>query len=226
MGKNYKKEVEHGFENTFRKTNDFLKHKNTVIGLTILSVLCILWYSLSNQMVALVIFALTGLITRLFVKSTGHILMISVVITFIIMTIRNNNLMEGFEGEDDENEIDGGEEDSATASNGNITELPTKPKKTKKDKKKDPENDDEDTTETFEGVDAPSSVTDTGNYAPALDTKDLLQTQEKMIANMKTIEPMMTKAHNLLRMIGGVKAGKVKPAVQASSADTTTNASA
>jgi hypothetical protein len=227
MGKNYKKEIEHGFEKTFQKTNDFLKHKNTVIGLTILSVLCILWYSMSNQMVALVIFAVSGLITRLYIKSTGHVLMVAMVTTIIITSLMNKNIMEGLEGDDEE--IDDGEEDTATASNGNITELPTKPKKVKKTKKSSEDDADEDTTETFEGVNAPSSVTNNNddNYAPALDTKDLLKTQEKMIANMKTIEPMMTKAQNLLQMIGGGKApsGKVKSAIQASAANTSTNAS-
>ena len=157
MGKNYKKEIEHGFEKTFQKTNDFLKHKNTVIGLTILSVLCILWYSMSNQMVALVIFAVSGLITRLYIKSTGHVLMVAMVTTIIITSLMNKNIMEGLEGDDEE--IDDGEEDTATASNGNITELPTKPKKVKKTKKSSEDDADEDTTETFEGVNAPSSVT-------------------------------------------------------------------
>ena len=168
-----------------------------------------------DDMYAVTIFFIIGFLVSFFSKNMVVVLILAIALTHLIRY--GKKLSEGFEGDEEDKEE--GFEDDEEDKEGFEGEDEDKEEGFEEDEDKEEgfEGDDEDREESFEGEDedkeesfeGPSTTShaikktakQVNDYKSAnMDeqTKMLLSTQNKLMENMKTLEPMLAKAESFL----------------------------
>tara|TARA_B100000073_G_scaffold337855_1_gene334278 strand:+ start:793 stop:1458 length:666 start_codon:yes stop_codon:yes gene_type:complete len=208
----------------------FLKHKYVIVGISILAIINIFAYIMVNKTIALLVFALVGILTNFFTKDISSILIVSMLITNLFLT--NKIVREGLENSSDSSSDSSSSSDTTPSETKDITDAdnvegdhPVAEKiKEKVEEKK--EKDENDSSEDPEPTDATSSAkTQVDQYATteeayknlesmigsgglknlSKETKELMTTQKGMIENMKSMRPLIAQAQELLKTMNGQK---------------------